>query len=108
MALAGKAKASGKKRSVKTEGVEVRLPASTSNLGAGFDCFGLALQLYLTIRATIIPSSPLSCRVQTRGSKENADLPRTDDNLIYRAMAYAASREDLLLPPVHLAVRNEI
>jgi homoserine kinase len=46
--------------------------------------------------------------VQTRGSKENADLPRTDDNLIYRAMAYAASREDLLLPPVHLVVRNEI
>ena len=95
-------------RGLKSDCFEVRLPASTSNLGAGFDCFGLALQLYLTIRATIIPSSPLSCRVQTRGSRENATLPRTDDNLIYRAMAYAASREDLRLPPVHLFVRNEI
>ena len=36
---------------------EVRVPASTSNLGAGFDCLGLALQLYLTIRATVTPRS---------------------------------------------------
>ncbi len=26
--------------------VEVRVPASAGNLGAGFDCFGLALELY--------------------------------------------------------------
>lgn len=31
----------------------VRVPASTSNVGAGFDCLGIALQLYLTVR--IIP-----------------------------------------------------
>ena len=32
----------------------VRVPASTSNLGAGFDCFGLALRLYLSVRATVV------------------------------------------------------
>lgn len=32
--------------------VQVRVPASTSNLGPGFDCLGLALQLYNTITIT--------------------------------------------------------
>lgn len=29
--------------------VRVRVPASTSNLGAGFDCIGLALDRYLSV-----------------------------------------------------------
>jgi homoserine kinase len=32
--------------------VQIRVPASTSNLGPGFDCLGLALQLYNTITLT--------------------------------------------------------
>src|SRR5476651_107637 len=32
--------------------VHVRVPASTSNLGPGFDCLGLALQLYNTVTLT--------------------------------------------------------
>jgi len=32
--------------------VQVRVPASTSNLGPGFDCLGLALQLYNTVTLT--------------------------------------------------------
>lgn len=86
----------------------VRLPASTSNLGAGFDCFGLALQRYLTIRATISTDFTAKCQVHTSGTKENAELPRNEENLIYRAMAFVARSEGIALPPVHLAVRNEI
>ena len=32
--------------------VQIRVPASTSNLGPGFDCLGLALQLYNTLTLT--------------------------------------------------------
>src|SRR5271155_482415 len=32
--------------------VAIRVPASTSNLGPGFDCLGLALQLYNTVTVT--------------------------------------------------------
>ncbi|HKZ79408.1 MAG TPA: homoserine kinase [Pyrinomonadaceae bacterium] len=88
--------------------VEVRVPASTSNLGPGFDCFGLAFQLYLTIRATRIARSRVSCRVRTIGPKENAKLPRTSENLIFRAMKYVANREGEQLPSVYLAAHNEI
>jgi homoserine kinase len=87
---------------------EVCLPASTSNLGPGFDCFGLALKLYLTIRATAIPGAAEPCRVRTTGAKENAALPRNAANLIYRAMAFAAKRENISLPSVDLVVHNEI
>ena len=88
--------------------VEICLPASSSNLGAGFDCYGLALNLYLTIRATINAGAKEECKVRTSGARENAALPKNASNLIYRAMAYAASRENFKLPPVELVVHNEI
>src|SRR6185369_5919569 len=87
---------------------EVRVPASTSNLGPGFDCFGLALKLYLTVSATAVPDAVERCRVTTTGSKENEALPRNAVNLIYRAMSFAAQREGVSLPPVELTVHNEI
>ena len=86
----------------------VRVPASTSNLGSGFDCFGLALKLYLTVEAKVVTDSYEPCRVTTTGAKENESLPRNTTNLIYRAMAFAARREHLTLPPLELAVHNEI
>lgn len=87
---------------------EVRVPASTSNLGSGFDCFGLALKLYLTVRATTVPGAAEPCRVTTTGAKENEALPRNAVNLIYRAMSFAARNEGTSLPPVELTVHNEI
>jgi homoserine kinase len=87
---------------------EIRLPASTSNLGPGFDCFGLALKLYLTVRATPVPGSAELCRVKTTGADDNEALPRNEDNLIYRAMTLVARREGVSLPPVELEVHNEI
>lgn len=87
---------------------ELRLPASTSNLGPGFDCFGLALKLYLTVRATALPDASEACRVTTTGAQENEALPRNAVNLIYRAMSFAARREGVSLPPVELTVHNEI
>ena len=97
-----------KKENATPNAVEVRLPASTSNLGAGFDCFGLALQLYLTIRATVVPRSSVKCRVRTTGTRESSLLPRTAENLIYRAMVHAAKLEGVELPRIDLVVQNQI
>ena len=86
---------------------EVRVPASTSNLGAGFDCFGLGLQLYLAVKGTVAPEMNEPCQVESAGEGE-LELARGADNLIYRAMSFAAEREGWALPPVRLAVHNEI
>jgi homoserine kinase len=88
--------------------IEVRVPASTANLGAGFDCLGLALEMYLTVRATIQirPGSRTLARTRGVGS---ASLPKSpEQNLIFRAMRYAAEQEGFELPIVRLAVKNEI
>ncbi len=88
---------------------EVRVPASTANLGAGFDCFGLALQLYLTVRATVQPGEGARTIVRCRAVEGSANLPTApDENLILRAMQLAAEHEDLQLPAVRLDVQNEI
>jgi homoserine kinase len=87
---------------------EVTVPASTSNLGAGFDCFGLALQLYLNVRASIGHSQDTECVIEVATGKENAGLLLSADNLIYRAMVHAAAREAASLPPVRLRIDNQI
>jgi homoserine kinase len=89
--------------------IEIRVPASTANLGAGFDCFGLALELYLTVRATVLPERGGRSIVRSRGVAGSSLLPRApEENLILRAMRHAAERESLPLPPVRLAVHNAI
>ena len=85
----------------------VRVPASTANLGAGFDCFGLALELYLEVRARLAPDKIKRGRVVVSG--EGAVwLPAGADNLIVRAMQFVAEREGFVLPPLSLDVRNAI
>jgi homoserine kinase len=79
--------------------VEVRAPASTSNLGSGFDCCGLALNLYLSVTAQVL----------SRISEETEDAKTCDDdNLIFTAMRFVADREGVELPPVKLKIRPDI
>ena len=87
----------------------VRVPASTSNLGAGFDCFSLALQLYLTVSVRVLPEGTEPCTVVTHGEGASApEMSGDENNLIFRAMRFAAQREGWQLPPVRLEVHNLI
>jgi homoserine kinase len=88
---------------------EVRVPASSANLGAGFDCFGLALELFLTVRATVHCDPGARSEARSSGVDGSAALPSApEENLILRAMRHAAERHGFGLPPVRLAVRNQI
>lgn len=88
---------------------EIRVPASTANLGAGFDCFGLALELYLKVRATVQPGAGARTVARSRGVSGSSTLPSAPhQNLILRAMQYTAERQNFRLPPIHLAVHNKI
>src|SRR5580692_2724572 len=88
---------------------EVRVPASSANLGAGFDCFGLALELFLTVRATVHCDPGARSEARSSGVDGSAALPSApEENLILRAMRHAAERHGFRLPPVRLAVRNQI
>lgn len=88
---------------------EVRVPASTANLGAGFDCLGLALELYLSVRATVLLTPATSSRARSHGVRGTSALPKSpDQNLILRAMRLTAEREGFQVPGIRLAVQNQI
>lgn len=61
--------------------ITVRVPATTANLGPGFDCLGLALDLWNQVSFTPIPDG---FQVELRGEGENY-LPRGRRNPILRA-----------------------
>jgi homoserine kinase len=88
---------------------EVRVPASTANLGAGFDCLGLALEMYLSVRASLLAKSSSPTLARSYGVRGTSQLPRDpEQNLIFRAMRLTAEREGFQLPRVRIAVQNEI
>lgn len=83
----------------------IRVPASTSNLGPGFDVLGLAVSLYLSIDVT--PSYTKSHQLEITGA-DSAVLRRQERNLILEAARSMAAAHRLKLPALHLKVHNEI
>lgn len=78
-------------------------------MGAGFDCLGLALEMYLSVRATLLSQPGARTQARSRGVRGTSALPKDpEQNLIFRAMRLAAEREKFELPRVRLAVQNEI
>ncbi len=82
--------------------VTVRVPATSANLGPGYDCFGLALQRYDEASASLHPDG-LLVEVEGVGAGE---VPTDASHLVVRAMARAWAAVDLELPPIHLTCRN--
>ena len=66
----------------------VHVPASTANLGPGFDCLGLALGLWNTATFSFETKQFL---FEIKGQGEKI-LSRGKDNLIYRSMERLAMR----------------
>lgn len=84
--------------------VTVRVPATSANLGPGYDCFGLALHRYDEVSATFRPQG-LLVEVSGVGAGE---VPTDADHLVHRAMTKAWAAVGQELPPVHLSCRNRI
>jgi len=81
----------------------VRVPASSANLGPGFDSLGLALGVYLTCRFR--RAGALSIRAEGRDAAQISTAP---DNLIWQTAAAVAKTLDLEMPPIELEIRNDI
>jgi len=64
--------------------VQVRVPATSANLGPGFDCFGLALALYDSYEVEI---GGTSVTVSSSGHAAT-ELPTDDKHLVARSFTY--------------------
>lgn len=72
--------------------VTVKVPATTANFGAGFDCVGMALPIYnyITIEETVLPGTGIEINIisETDDDDELAieHIPKDENNIIYKAV----------------------
>ena len=81
----------------------VRVPASSANLGPGFDALGMALGLYLECRFRGAPDLRIQC-----GGRDAELIATGEDNLIWQTALAVAKDCGERLPPVELEIRNDI
>jgi len=88
--------------------VTVRVPGSTSNLGAGFDCVGMAVDRWLRVTARVLEGSAAPVIIERRGTLGSLDAPPAAD-LVYRGFAAACRRAGRDAPPsLALAAESDI
>jgi len=80
---------------------KIKVPATTANMGAGFDCLGMALSLYNEI--TVRESDRFS--IEIKGVVASDDIFTTKDNLIYQVIA--SFYEEIGQKVPHLSITQE-
>jgi homoserine kinase len=85
--------------------VIVTVPATTANIGPGFDCLGAAFSLYNRFHFT--PFTPLSDSEPVQITVEGAEASRVNTgstNLVYRAYGKYFEKLGVAPPPVHIKI----
>lgn len=84
--------------------VRVSVPASTANLGSGFDTLGMALALRDTVVIRVVPEGT---RIRVTGAGADT-VPSDERHLVVRALRATAQRLGFELPGVELRAHNAI
>ncbi|MEZ4516849.1 MAG: homoserine kinase [Chloroflexota bacterium] len=91
--------------------VAVEVPATSANLGPGFDCLGIALNLYNTVKMTVTgelqperPNDGPTLTIQVSGVDANK-IPRDTSNLVYQTATLVFERAGLW--PAQLTIEQE-
>lgn len=85
--------------------VAVKVPASTANLGPGFDTLGLALSVYDELEVSVREQPGATVEVHGVGEGE---VPTDESNLVVQAIAHVFARLGVALPGLDLVARNGI
>ena len=84
-------------------GLRLSLPATSANLGPGFDAVGLAISMHLTVEAHAAPAFAITA------SGRDAELCAVlENNLIVDTYADMLHRAGAAVIPLHLTIHNEI
>ncbi|WP_111718404.1 homoserine kinase [Homoserinimonas sp. OAct 916] len=85
--------------------VQVKVPATTANLGPGFDTLGLALGLYDEL--TVTARADTSAHVEVHGVGEG-EVATDASNLVVKAIAHTFAHFSRPMPGVDLVAHNAI
>ena len=81
--------------------MSVLTPATSANLGPGFDTLGLALQLYNRFDVEVVEGDPLDPQIIVQGVLGN-ELSTGADNLFFQAFAMLFAQQRAELPAVKI------
>ena len=81
----------------------IKVPASTANLGPGFDSIGLALNLYLTLEV-----ARSECWEVIPLTEELKEFPNDESNFIIRTAIEVAKTFETILAPCQIKVDSNI
>ena len=93
--------------------IRVMIPATTANLGPGFDCLGMALDMWNEVhvetsvakdQGEAVGAPPL-VSVEGNGATE---LPADESNLVYRSMVHLFTEAHLDTPSLRVRCYNEV
>ncbi|MBD1811037.1 homoserine kinase [Microcoleus vaginatus DQ-U2] len=91
-----------------TSTVTVTVPATTANLGPGFDCIGAALSLYNRFQfSRLEPSATEKVKITVTG-QEAAKVKTDDSNLAYQAFLKLYDRLNQSPPPVAIHIDMQV
>ncbi len=83
--------------------IKVKVPATTANMGPGFDCIGMALQMYNIVYAEEIESG-LEIIIQ-----EGSDaIPTDETNLIYKTICHFYKEIGKAVPGIRIIQQDHI
>lgn len=85
--------------------VRVRVPATSANLGPGFDTLGLALGLHDHVELTELDGGPSVVDVHGEGAGR---VPRDERHLVLKAACATYELAGVSRPPLHLTCHNAI
>ena len=85
--------------------IVVRVPATSANLGPGFDTLGLALSVYDELVVTPLDEDRLDIEVSGTGADE---IARDESNLVYRSIVHVFADVDREVPGLRIAARNGV
>lgn len=91
------------RKAAETRPIRLSLPATSANLGPGFDALGLALSMHLTVDAHPAPTW------QIHATGRDPELVQSlDNNLIVDTFQSVLAAHHLEAPPLRLQIHNEI
>lgn len=67
----------------------VKVPATTANIGPGFDCLGMALPLYntVTVEETVMPGTGIEINIIDETNEQDIiSIPTDENNIVYKAI----------------------
>ena len=82
--------------------IVVKVPATSANMGPGFDSLGIALDVWNEVR---ISKGPFSIKIDGTGEEE---LPTDPSNLVYKSFCKVFEEIGEIVPEVTLACTNRI